>query len=917
MTGISSESRVRQGVAASIRGRRRRRRESPKLPRASGTVAWHTGGLLIFLAALGLIAYETGVEASGGHQPARTFWQSLTTTISKPAVAIPLASLLVLGIANVLRRLWSEWLAIKPGPIFVHELSVSPGLSDVDVAQLTTAFRRRLMQMRLRAPTPVPGTTPAQDFLSVLDGDHLDTKNVLGSAVSILRAAIPTHAYEVSVTLAKEAAEPPAKSRCGVTAQVSRVPNEGIPVETAWAYSWDDAITQAADMVTAAVLPRTVLSNRQPWSGWRRYPMPGMLVHHYERAQELTTRRRYDEALDHYFQALALDPKNVDLRLHKGFVEEKLGLYLDAVATYAAARRIADETSTRLYHRRARRNRAAAGSIARYRLAVLLGGLKFAHQWRKRDEHTLRDAQRLLLRRRLNPELQQLLEQHGLMPSTKQAAKDPDSQLEREDLLALLEECRGGLDDDADPRYYELRQKFGELARKELLDVRRKLIHRSVRPESLTPLSVDLTVRWLDLRLEYVERRLDELAATPLTPSTAWDLRPESVLPLSRRPFQTWTDEYNAACLFALPLLLDAYQRDADLKARSEELANRAVEHLKRAMSSTVSWYAAQRRDWVLSEDPDLDGLRRSPEFKHFEAIYFPSPSRTPPRPRGIHRWEQSRYTHLLLAQTAHRWETVWHQRRDSLLAGNDPHVSIEWCVDEAEAWRLVECMARDYRHWRVRLDLIEQMLEWSAKYGFEPLGVEVPRFVPENGMSHDDIAKAVGRELANNGERLNEIVRKLEAMTRPKQPEQSDNHALTHGRGELAKLPSQLRYRAFATKLAAVRAEQLEQDQLNRLQIELRNRDFWHRAPPRLYLPSVCDAHAAMWQRLHEWLDEKPNDHRTARSEFAFAVSQAARLSGTAHGLWRVAVVDRRIRGLASGSRPDPATAANGTLSR
>src|SRR5262249_15188621 len=162
---------------------------------------------------------------------------------------------------------------------------------------------------------------------------------------------------------------------CGVTAQVAKLPNEATPVETAWAYSWDAAIIRAADMVTASILPRTALSNRAPWSGWRRYPMPSMVVHHYEMAEELTSQRSYDEALDHYFQALELDPKNVDLRLHKGFVEEKLGLYLDAVATYAAARRIADKTSKRLYHRRARRSRKLAGAIARYRLAVLLAGV--------------------------------------------------------------------------------------------------------------------------------------------------------------------------------------------------------------------------------------------------------------------------------------------------------------------------------------------------------------------------------------------------------------------------------------------------------------------------------------------------------------------------------------------------------------
>src|SRR5262249_27333734 len=154
------------------------------------------------------------------------------------------------------------------------------------------------------------------------------------------------------------------------------------PIETAWAESWDDAITQAADMVTAAVLPRTRLSNRPPWSGWQRYQMPGLVVHCYERAQELTSARRYDEALSHCFQALKLDPKSGDLRLGKGFIEEKLGLHMDAVATYAAARRVADKTSRRLYNRRARRNRRASGRIATYRLAVLLGGTNFAHQWR-------------------------------------------------------------------------------------------------------------------------------------------------------------------------------------------------------------------------------------------------------------------------------------------------------------------------------------------------------------------------------------------------------------------------------------------------------------------------------------------------------------------------------------------------------
>jgi tetratricopeptide (TPR) repeat protein len=910
---------VRQGVGARTRERLIRRRDLPKLAPVWPVVAWRVAGLVIFVMALALLVYEAGKQPSGsGH---RGFWATLSAVTTKPAVAIPLASLLVLGLANFVRRLRFEWLAMKPGPIFVHELSVSPDLSNVDVAHLTTAFRRRLMQLRLHAPTAVPATSPAQDFLSVVDGDHLDSKNLLGSAVNILRAAIPTHAYEVSVTLTEEPTAPPGKPRRGVTAQITRLPTEGIPVETAWAYSWDDAIRQAADMVTAAVLPRTVVSNRPPWSGWRGYPMPSLLVHHYERAQELTSQRRYDEALDHYFQALEVDPKNVDLRLHKGFVEEKLELYLDAVVTYAAARQLACHTSKRLYHRKARRNRTASGNIARYRLAVLLGGIRFAHQWRKPDKDTLRDKQRLFLRGRLKPELEELLDDHKLMPSPK-----------RQHLTTLLNEFgTGKLADEHDSRYFELRLLLAHLALKELEDVRPKLVRRGAQPGWLTPLSVDLTMGSLGMRVAYVEHTMAELQSrnasgtsrqderhapggAPTRPG-AWIPEPESTLPRPSRPFQTWTEEYNAACLYALPLLVKPPPpgEPDENEARRRVLAEEAVRHLTRAMSSTVSWYAAQRRDWVLSEDPDLDGLRRRLEFKHFEAIYFPSPLRTPRRPRDVHRWQQSCYTNKLLAQTARRWETVWHRRRNLLVNGIDPHAVIQWCEDEADAWRLVECVAKDCRYWRARYDLIEQMKVWSAKYGFEPLAVEVPRFVSEKEANDDDGDAEAKQQMKQNEHRLDEVVERLGAMSGQQNHSRSSQKVQQQG-AQLDRLQSELRDRDVAERLASVfRLEQLQRRQLERLQIELQNRDFWNRAAPRHFLPSVCDVHAAMWQRLHEWLDETPDEYSTAGSRFACALSQAARLSGTFHGLWVVAVIDRRVRRLASGNQRSDAKAGNG----
>jgi hypothetical protein len=902
-----------------------------KLSGARWPVGWRCVVIALLFAALAGLAYETSKPEGAGTAVSKPV-QSIITTITKPAVAIPLASLIVVLLASLLRRLRFEWLVYKPGPICVREVAVAPGVPDIDVDRLSTLFRGRLMQLRLHAPTPVPGATPAEDFLSVLDSEHLDATNVLGSIVSLLRAAIPTHGYEVSVTLTQQDAPPPGKPCLGVTAQLTRLPNEGVPIETVWAYSWDDAIVQAADMVTAAILPRTRLSNRAPWSGWRRYQMPGLAVHGYERAQELISARRYDEALSHCFRALQLDPKSVDLRLCKGFIEEKLGLYMDAVATYASARRVADMTAPRLYNRRARHNRKASGRIARYRLAVLLSGMKFAHQWRKPESGTRRDAQRLLLRKRLNPELQTLLEHYRVLP------RDPTSERsriltllkppphnaaqERDRIVTLLQESgEPGVDDDVDPRYYELRAVLAQLAAKELRGLQRSLNWHRTQPGSLTPLSVKLTAASVRLRscyITYTQARLESGNARNGTSLRDWASRPKLATDRSRRSFRTWTEEYSAASLYALPLLVTPDTCRADLseeEAQREErhrtdLENAAVRHLKRAMSSTPSSHAAERRDWVLSEDPDLDGLRESLAFKHFEAIFFPSPAPTPRRPRRASRWESSRYTNALLAETAHRWESVWHQRRDLVVSRIDPHVVIEWSKDEARAWEVVARMARDYRHWPARCELIDEMGTWSARYGFDPLNVAMPRFVCDTAMADDSkeeyvrLCKAVKRTVKDNQARLDTLRARLAPITGNDDvgAEKSDvPKSHTNGHRRRSWVPASLRPGEPPLK------------QFERLQDELSDRDFWHRAAPNQFLQGVCDVHAAMWQRLHEWL-EAPEDHELAAdTDFTCAIVQAAQLSETSGVRWVGAVIARRIQRLGSTDMATQAHATNG----
>jgi hypothetical protein len=712
----------------------------------------------------------------------------------------------------------------------------------------------------LQAPTPVPGAIPAENFLEMLDSDHLDAKNPLASSVRILQAAIPRHAYEVSPILLVDTTSC-RDHRYGVAAHVTRLPHETIPVDTAWAASHEDAVVQAADIVTAAVLPRTRLSKRPPWSGWRHYEMPSLLVHHFELSQELNSQRRYEEALDHCFSALKLDPKSVDLRLHQGFVQEKLGLSIDAAATYAAARKIASETSRALYGVfRSLRNRKASGRIATYRLAVLLAGKQFAEQWRRCDRTTLRGEQRDRMRRRLKPELIRLLKDHQLIGQPRHLRPrrpnvplgfDPPvwfyfHEVARDDVRgtppwtesaieALLDDRQG-----EDQAAFALRNVLAYLAERMLERVGSKLRRPWVPSSWLSPLAVDLTIDWVKLRHDWLKQKLerpaDELQG--LWPPNPDDLAKR--IPRSRL-FSTWTERYNAACLYAVPLMVDQLGETATIsRTRRRELSKRAVAQLERAMSSAPSAFVASRRDWVLSEDPDLIALRRSDEFKHFEAIYFPMASRTPFRPEEVNRWEQIRYTHDILAESARRWQRVWRQRRDERDV-TDPATMLDWYGNEEEAWGLVHSLSREWGHWRVRHELIQRMSDWGTEYGFEPLTVSVRRFDDYGvgpGQEQERSEERVDNEIKDDEKRLSELDMALVMMN-------SDP-------ANLQGLQSELREQTFRQTRITVRDGQ-----------------------------SICDVHAGLWQRLCEWVDVTPCvDHGGAYQGFMEAVTLAAQVT-------------------------------------
>src|SRR4051794_20713185 len=173
---------------------KRARGRSVRPPRRWRNVAGWSAGLLGAVIVLGATGYLVGRA-----KPANPTGvvETLAAVAGLPAVALAIACAALLHAAWCVRHLILHWLAWRPGAIEVTIFTAATPITDANAEQLTLVFRQRLMALHLQSPTPVPGAAAEGDFLDVLGRNGLDARNPLATLIGLLRAAKPTHAYEV------------------------------------------------------------------------------------------------------------------------------------------------------------------------------------------------------------------------------------------------------------------------------------------------------------------------------------------------------------------------------------------------------------------------------------------------------------------------------------------------------------------------------------------------------------------------------------------------------------------------------------------------------------------------------------------------------------------------------------------------
>jgi hypothetical protein len=693
-------------------------------------------------------------------------------------------------------------------PAAVAFVATAPAAGDqvagAPVVQLSMYFRQRLSDLRLTAPTATPGARTSVDFVDLLETSKLDPKQPFAAIGRVLRLVRPTHAYEVKAKLLRRD-EPPA---FGVALEVIVLPQRRTTLRTYWRDTWEEALDRAARGVSAQVVPRSRHSDRGTWTGWRRLTLDEKLFDLHHQAQRLLGEQRYEEALDHCYEALRRDPGNGYLRYALGAMQEELALYLDAYLTYGAIPGSLDVPKDK-HHRRAN---ARIAFLARYRQTILLGyGERLAEQWLPPPPEAVdsrRSEELRGLRDRLRPDLKTAFIALNVDPADLAGlnlegdlAAGLDELLDERAHLDSVEQGKGGLGrplkrserhDNRARRERRLHLFFQLLAaggvRALLADYGGPALKHV--DTGVTATSLDLLPAWAEVRVRRARHLLGsevgrqraraqppESAARGAgvrRDSSRWPPTPQQVRELwaaapyvggrsleeRLRTSTEFADHYNAACTYAIGLL--THRHEPSEQARVDALAEAAVGELVLAADAGGSSMVATRWDRILSDEPDLDGLRPEPAFRRFETERLPSPRPAPVRPSSIVRLKASRHSVRLAYLCTERLEAAWHARAAEE-GDTDIHRALAWWRDEQGAWWLARDLALHHRHWQTRLDLIQEMQAFAERNAMPPFEVVHPRYAEQPIMGdRETVERAARHETHFSDQRMSILAKAL-----------------------------------------------------------------------------------------------------------------------------------------------------------
>jgi hypothetical protein len=829
--------------------------------------------LLLTVVLLAGFAVLVGYEAYGAGGKGETLVSSLPlhaflVTVTHSAVALPIAFGMLIAAAWFIRNARLAALVWWGGPVLVADFDEGSDLASVKAPHLTARFRERLAVLRLQAATPSPGAAPEGAFLDTLSSGEGSAVGILGPLLRLLRAAVPTYAIQVRGVV-REREE---SKKYGVTVQVVQTPSQSSAVIEVWESTWERAICRAADEATAAILPRSRLC-RGTWAAWRGYVMPEGLLSAYESAAKLEQERRFDEALDRYWEALRHDPTNLAVRLRLGQLQEKAGLLLAALVSYQRILAFANPGAKNLprgmYRRGARREWDQALSVAKYRAVVLLGEGSILREW-----SVPKGEPKGARHRQLRADITAQLEPLANMPR-----HDPAVEAISRAIGALLEV--GERMSEEGER--EARRKLMDRAR----EAARELELALPRVETRTWRQL-LTRRTVTLSQMSIARRLELLREEPLVVNegllkeldgkvkrAGW--RPGLLAgwwPTWLRRWQ-WQEHYNAACVYAVHLdCAYANQSAVEDDDVRRKLAQRAVKRLEQAITMRDSEFVVTWRDWVVSEDRALDRLRQDSAFRSFETMYFPSqnPVRgaVKPAPRAPRKLVESRYTRDLLAALARSRHEIWHTRAGGCRRpGSDTrvgaHALSDWCEEEREIWELLRKVAADGYDWRARHRLLARANALLAED--RQIVVRFGRY-DETASPQDDVVDDV----------------KLVGMLKEE-----------HARAE-----TRLKRLACVLEGSPVHRNAKRID-FRRWTRAMRDHDA-HDALPVRHKTELCTQNAAVWDKLSQWLGAEEHA-RATQAKGAVRRSQDAFLEELRQAVNRWAEAVQRPDGSRNGT--------------